>query len=983
MQRTIILACFFVLVTIGGPNCLAQQYPFVHYSPKDGLISNEIRNIYQDSKGRLYFMSPNGLSVYDGSRFINYTSKNGLAFDIINCVMEMGDDSIWIIPNASTINCLVNGKLKTLNLKESNIPIINKLIKDENGAIYAATDQGLYQVDNGQFTRLPFIDTSGRDVNSYISNLLPIGNYFLIQRDNANLTEGIDVLYLYNKTTKKTTAQLSMIYAAQQAPDKRVWISTADKIMSVDSTELSKGNLVLTDLPAKFEKIKQLGRYVLQFDREGNCWLGDQAHIVIKAGTDGKITSFRRESGLSMAGINWVFQDREGITWIATQNNGVDKLVHSNFTFTENPFNIAPLNDISCNENKDQVILFSLKKATLVRNNTPPMYYHVVNAGELSQIAETHNGLFGVWKNKIYKITRSAKDLHTQVIFDDAVNNRYTNPVADKYGNLIACGRYNILALVNGKTICWKQLDFLADNAALDTQGNIWVATRSNHLIMFEPHPEDPQNYLQQKKLFSQELGDISPRSIVIDRNNCIWIGTRNHGIHVFNCENGKLLRLFSVDNKSGLSDNFVTYLAGDAANRIWVCSPAGLDVIKVINKRPVIENLTRQNGLYQSALKVVVDKTNVAWILMSNGLIKVSPESRTATGYSPKLLISMIKAGKDTMSDLATHRLSYKQNNLSFYFAAPSFFDEKQILYSYRLQGGSDDRWSEPSGNSSVSFIDLRPGNYTLGIKAIFPASRYPEQILTHEFSIAPPWWQTWWFRSIGGLLVIGLLIIGSKLYYRRKMEKQMATLARQKDIEKERTRIATDMHDDLGAGLSRIKFLSQSILNKRIGNKAIQTELEKITSFSDEMSEKMGEIVWALNEKNDTLADLVAYTRSYVVEYLATHNIQCEANTPLRLPGTFVTGEIRRNIFLSVKECLHNIVKHAGASKVWFSIQLNSSMEVIIYDNGKGIDWNNRRAFSNGIQNIERRMKDIRGTVRFSNERGTRVTLTIPFVV
>ena len=93
-----------------------------------------------------------------------------------------------------------------------------------------------------------------------------------------------------------------------------------------------------------------------------------------------------------------------------------------------------------------------------------------------------------------------------------------------------------------------------------------------------------------------------------------------------------------------------------------------------------------------------------------------------------------------------------------------------------------------------------------------------------------------------------------------------------------------------------------------------------KKLPLTPDEMTEKMGEIVWALNEKNDTLADLVAYSRSYAIEYLASHNIACKANTPLGLPGTFITGEIRRNIFLSVKECLHNIVKHADASCVQF---------------------------------------------------------------
>ena len=197
---------------------------------------------------------------------------------------------------------------------------------------------------------------------------------------------------------------------------------------------------------------------------------------------------------------------------------------------------------------------------------------------------------------------------------------------------------------------------------------------------------------------------------------------------------------------------------------------------------------------------------------------------------------------------------------------------------------------------------------------------------------------------------------------------------------IEKERTRIATDMHDDLGAGLSRIKFLSESIRSKKGADGLIQKDIEKISAFSDEMAEKMGEIVWALNEKNDTVADLVAFTRSYANEYLSGQNIHCRSDTPLNLPGTFITGEMRQNIFLSVKECLHNIVKHAQASEVYFSIRLNGGIEIIIHDNGKGIDWDSVRPFSNGLQNIERRMAAIKGKAVFNTVHGTKVVLTIP---
>ena len=189
--------------------------------------------------------------------------------------------------------------------------------------------------------------------------------------------------------------------------------------------------------------------------------------------------------------------------------------------------------------------------------------------------------------------------------------------------------------------------------------------------------------------------------------------------------------------------------------------------------------------------------------------------------------------------------------------------------------------------------------------------------------------------------------------------------------------------MHDDLGAGLSRIRFLSQALTAKETADESLKASLEKITGYSDEMTEKMGEIVWALNEKNDTLADLVAYSRSYAMEYLSSHNIQCEADTPLRLPDNFVAGELRRNIFLAVKECLHNIVKHSQATQVYFIVKINGGIEITIHDNGRGIDWDRVRPFSNGLQNIQKRMAEIKGKAEFINENGTKILLSVPLVL
>ena len=197
---------------------------------------------------------------------------------------------------------------------------------------------------------------------------------------------------------------------------------------------------------------------------------------------------------------------------------------------------------------------------------------------------------------------------------------------------------------------------------------------------------------------------------------------------------------------------------------------------------------------------------------------------------------------------------------------------------------------------------------------------------------------------------------------------------------IEKERTRIATDMHDDLGAGLSRIKFLSETIGMKKQLQEPIEEDISSIGNYANEMIGKMGEIVWALNEKNDSLSDLLSYTRSYSAEYLLNNGIRCQVQAPDIYPLIFVSGEFRRNIYLTIKEVLHNIIKHAKASSVVISIKIDRNLTISIQDDGTGFDSANIRPFSNGLNNMQKRMKDISGMLKITHIKGTLVMLSVP---
>jgi len=342
--------------------------------------------------------------------------------------------------------------------------------------------------------------------------------------------------------------------------------------------------------------------------------------------------------------------------------------------------------------------------------------------------------------------------------------------------------------------------------------------------------------------------------------------------------------------------------------------------------------------------------------------------------------MFSQIRAGTDTLNNADAATFSYKQNNLSFHFSAPSFMDEKQILYSYQLKGSTTGEWTEPTNNAAASFIDLRPGNYVLNVKAKFPAGRYPDQVLQYKFSISPPWWQTWWFRVLTALSVSGLFIIAFRFYYHRKLERQQMILEKQKAIEQERSRIAADMHDDLGAGLTKIKYITENILEKTESGEVVQPELQKLKTASAELVDSMGEIIWAASEKQNLLSDTLYYLRSYAVNYCEENTLDCDFEIPASFKDNILSGSIRRNIFLLLKESLHNIVKHAAAKKVTITTTVTEKLELIIHDDGRGFSESEISAGGNGLINMKKRVQELNGDIRFKNGNGTTIAIYLP---
>lgn len=207
------------------------------------------------------------------------------------------------------------------------------------------------------------------------------------------------------------------------------------------------------------------------------------------------------------------------------------------------------------------------------------------------------------------------------------------------------------------------------------------------------------------------------------------------------------------------------------------------------------------------------------------------------------------------------------------------------------------------------------------------------------------------------------------------KEYEKEIAVYKAQQE---ERQRISADMHDELGAGMTAIRLMSEIARNKMKENTPV--EIEKISRSADDVLNKMNAIIWSMNSGNDTLDNLVSYIRSYAIEYFDGTQVDCRVQVSEQLPAKELTGDKRRNIFLSVKESLNNILKHAEATAVVIRINTDEGLEIIISDNGKGIDLDKLRQFGNGLKNIARRMESIGGRYHIENKNGTVSTLSLP---
>ncbi len=373
-------------------------------------------------------------------------------------------------------------------------------------------------------------------------------------------------------------------------------------------------------------------------------------------------------------------------------------------------------------------------------------------------------------------------------------------------------------------------------------------------------------------------------------------------------------------------------------------------------------------------------------WFSMPGHVVSIDPRKIEANSppqpvYIEKVLVNDIELSLsgETRQPL---RLPARLTSLEIRFAALNLAEPEKVRFQHKLDG-FDSGWAEGGAERRVRYGRLPYGNYLFHVRARNENGLWSESESQLAVVYPIPAWRSTGATVAYGLAVVGCVVLVVWAASHRRLRLKLEGLARQQAMDKERMRIAQDMHDEIGSKLSKIAYLSD-IMNLR-SNGSEAENLRSIAGTSRDLLQSLDEIVWAVNPRNDSLERLAAYLGHYATEYLQDTPVELDMDLPAGLPDHALSAETRHNLFLAFEEALANALKHSGATKINVSMKLaGSRFSITVQDNGKGFAAGAttvRNGGGNGLGNMRQRLRDVEGDcqVESSLQKGTTVHLTL----
>lgn len=726
----------------------------------------------------------------------------------------------------------------------------------------------------------------------------------------------------------------------------------------------------------EWEEMTDLGIDVdteLSIDRQDNFWFSETGSSRLFRLNRQKITAleFLEISGkftdTIRPSVKHIFEDKMDNLWIGTDGNGLLKY---------NPktvmFEMAPIGFTRCLTELDGSIFAGTFNKGLWKLSK-----------DLKQSVRLNPGLFG---NNTY-ILDLAKDTRKRIwvatnkgLFVIAPDGRLIFSYFRKWktagffnkkdDHLQLQGDSELLTFYAGTDPLLKQqTSYISVNFRKIHFGARWIATP---IGLFYNKVGDEKDLVELTK--HGTLVSHSETYHLMAFGNEMWAATGN-GIEIFS-NRGKILKPYPAI--AVLKDEAIYTLLPDKQGRIWFSGIRGLGCITARRDRVIRfslkNNLQSLEFSYNSACTGPDGRLYFGGI---NGVNAIDPALLISEKEIPPVrLLSLFVAdtawSKGIVSAIPQIRLSRNSPHIRGSVFTADYPDSGDQGFSFLLEGYQTE-WSEPTPDPGFSYRNLPPGEYRLFVRYTDPYRNQGEPELLLTLIIKPAFWTTAWF-----ILIVILMVIFSTVMIVRKIQgvryaNRIKALEHEHAIEKERLRISKDMHDEVGASLTRISILSEIARSQHQEPEKSQKVIQQISEIAGNVVDELSEIIWAMNPKNDSLDNFAAYVRRYASTYLEPTATKVNFHFPDFVPDFPMSAELRRNLFLTIKEALHNIVKHANAQNVLITLQNDKKLLVIsLKDDGEGFSEELQKGTGNGLINMRRRMEDCGGEFRIVSGKG-----------
>jgi len=944
---------------------------------RDGLPDDTVTACLQTHEGYLWIGTDKGLARFDGLAFRVFDTWNtpDLHSDRISALSEDGEGTLWIGTRGGGVTRYRQGEFTHAGL---SIQFVSALQAGRNGTVWIGTEGGgLFVLTPGSGTANP-VSTDLPDLSVQVVVQGRDGTLWLGTRDAGLVALHAGAL---TRVPLDEQAPPTSVNAIHEDPAGRLWVGTSAGLFRSHKSGFSRFRAG-ADPPD--EHI-----LVVTGDGRGNLWIGTKNGAVTFQPGSGNVGLRPAEAGGGEVSV--CVADRDGNVWTGGPGSGLRKL--SPMTVGRLTARVGLNNEmVNCihEGRQGQLWLGTQEGLTRLEHGEQQVYGEedglacpvvtsLLDDSALGLLIGTPRGLYRLEKGVVERLLAS----------DGWPEAGVWALLRDRAGTLwVGTSQGLFQRGPEGHTRHTADSGLPANDVRALVEGpddRLWIGTthgvaaRSAGMFIAQPAP----------------AGSLTRISLTlhVDPDGTLWCGTLGGGLVRYGSK-----KAFVYTARHGLPDNTIYQVLDDNLGSLWLTSNSGvfrvareaLDrVAEGRSDRLTLAVYGRHDGLPSEACggfgqpAGCLARDGLLWIPTTRGVAIIEPAQMVLHASPPPVVIDRFVVDNRSMDVRVPAEIGPGAEQFQFHFVGLDFAVPEQIRYRYRLLGFDPD-WIEADTRRTAYYTRLPHGSYRFQVTACKSDGVWNETPATMEVMIVPNFWQTWWFLTAATTVLL-LAMAGTVRYVStRRLRRSLAELERQRALENERTRIAHDLHDGIGSGLTRIGKVAEMAEHRAGAGGELPDLMHTIRETTRTLVQSMDEIVWTINPRNDTLENMANYLVHYTEEFLRVTGITYQLDVPVTLPDAALSADVRHSLFMTAKEALNNAVKHAKPSRIRLALELTDGRLIItVEDDGVGFSPQSDRGTGSGLGSMRHRLESVGGRLELQTaaDGGTTVCMSLAF--